>query len=138
MAFKDRVGNDINVDDFLLYVTAGDRHPTLEFGWVLKFHESKDWRGKPSGSVKVKLQRAAPDGTRRTKSAVDIAGHWRPETPNHISTHRNADGSWYHPTWEERERYFVQTTYRDTGKPDTTMLDVFDGDNQRFMVIKPV
>lgn len=124
---KDRVGRDVNVGDFVIYVTAGDRHPVLEFGYVVKFHETKGWDGKGSGRYKIKLQRSAPNGTRRTVRVVDVPGHWREGTP---PEERN---------WKFRDEHYVPNTYRDTGKPDTTMLDIsLDSNNNRLMVTQPV
>lgn len=135
MKVLDRVGNPISEGDFVVYVTAGDRHPVLEFGWVIKFHESKS-QYSSRVTYKIKLQRSTPDGTRITKRAVDVEAHWRDDTPLHIKDYRY--NNFHSPTREEREEYYIPTTYRDTGKPDTTMLDIHDGNNNRLLVTKPV
>jgi len=137
---KDRVGNEIHEGDFVVYVTAGDRHPVLEFGWVEKFHESKTWNSQPSGNFKIKIQRAHPNGSRITKQAVDVAGHWRDETPEHIVKGR-VNGQYYWPTGAERDQFYVATTYFDTGLAETTMLDLSVGDdrrNNRLLVTQPI
>lgn len=138
---KDCVGVEINEGDFVAYVTASDRHPVFEFGWVLGFHESKSRYGVGGGTQKIKIQRADADGTRHTTTAVDVPGHWIEGTPEHIRNHRYADGRWYSATHEDYENYYVHTTHRDTGKPSTTMLEIYRGDdrkNGRLLVTKPV
>lgn len=151
MSFLDRVGREISVGDFLVYVTAGDRHPVLEFGYVLKFHESKDWQGKPSGNVKIKFQRAEPNGKRRNVTAVDIAAHWSPATPQpFIDYDKAAYGErdkimTSEEFWAGRKVWWINNTYKDTGKPDTTMLDLIETKdpnaphhNNRMMIVQPV
>lgn len=130
---KDRVGNEVNEGDFVVYVTAGDRHPVLEFGWVLGFHESKSSYGSYN-QTKIKIQRATPKGKRQTVEAVDVPAHWREDTPDHIKDYNSG----YRRTQEEYDQYYVNPTYRDTGRPSTTMLSVHEGNNNRFLVTQPV
>lgn len=131
--YKDRVGRDINPGDFVAYVTAGDRHPVFEFGWVVEFRESKSY-GEPTGNFKIKIQRAEPDGTRETVQVVDVAAHWRDDTPAHITDYYSG----YRRTREDFDNYYVESTYRDTGRPSTTTLDICEGNNNRLLITQPI
>lgn len=139
MTFLDHVGKEIKVGDFVIYVTAGDRHPVLEFGWVEKFHETKNWNGV--SGTKIKFQKSSPNGKRHTVRTLDVGSHWREDTPAHIKDYYSG----YRRTKEEYEKYYVPATYRDTGKPATTMLEIIETTdpnepryNKRMMVMEPV
>lgn len=131
---KDRVGNEINIGDFIVYVTKSES-PSLQFGWVDEF---KDVKGRWSDRTtpRVKICHAEPDGTRITKTAVDVPGHWRPDTPLHVRDYRH--NNFQSPTREERDMYYVPTTYRDTGKPSTVWLDAASNRDARMLVIQPL
>lgn len=150
MSFLDRVGNEINVGDFLVYVTAGDRHPVLEFGYVEKFHETKDWSGSVSGT-KIKFQKSSPQGRRKMIHVVDVPAHWRLDTPQNILDYGNIPYNKRDSIMSRDEyvagygKYFVQTTYKETDKFETTMLEIretIDASkpqrNNRMMLMEPV
>lgn len=138
---KDCIGKDINVGDFVIYVVQGNRNAGIEFGWILDMVDKRETRVRPSdgqeymvGDISVKIQHAEADGTRLTTQVVDIPAHWREHTPVHIS---NYYGTGYYPTWEERQEFYVDATYRDTGKPSTTTLKC-SGTEHRLLVTKPI
>lgn len=134
MSVKDCVGREINEGDFVAYVTAGDRHPVFEFGYVLGFHQANTGHNPP---MKIKLQRADSDGTRRNKMAIDVPGHWREDTPDEIEHPKYGQG--HTRTREDFDKYYVSQTFRDTGKPNTTMLEVSSNDNSngRLLLTSP-
>lgn len=139
MKVLDRVGKEVNKGDFVIYVVKGDRHPVLEFGWVLDFNQSKGRYARQT--ERVIIQRAKKDGTRLNNTVVDTPGHWRDETPEHVKNpwHSNPTPgqSYYSRTQEDWDDYWVEQTLRDTGKPSTTRLEVFDGENSRLLVAEP-
>lgn len=61
---KDRIGNDISVGDFIVYVTKTES-PSLQFGWVDELKDKENHYGQKT--LRVKVAHSEPDGTRKTK-----------------------------------------------------------------------
>lgn len=129
---NDCTGREVNVGDFVVYATKTES-PSLQFAYIVEFKEVPQ-RWSDRTTPRMKLWRSSHDGTRITKTVVDVPGHWREDAPAHISDYRSG----YRVTSEDRKKYYVNTTYVDTGKPDTVWLDCASNNDHRLMVISPV
>jgi len=118
---KDRIGNELKEGDFILYVARGDRHPVINFGYILEINEKVEQHVRHSDgytwetrSAKLKIHKTLPDGTRLNKTVTEYG------------------------EYDEISRCYPNKYIRDTGKPDTTRLECYGEEDNRLMVTEQV
>jgi len=150
ITLKDCREVEVSVGDFVIYVVQGNRNAGINFGYV---HEMKDKRKTEtrrdgqtytSGDIAVKIQHADAGGNRKNVQVVDVAAHWRGDTPaDVIEYHQNyssratASSISWEDYWQARQEYWIPDTFRDIGKPSTTLIRCVGGPDHRLLVTKP-